>query len=110
MKPSAKSNRHIIINAISHCCLAGSVNTELKNKVLEVSLKPVTPSCSLTLNNVIFPTKNNPENQLCKMDLDFWIVLERKRLSFNRNVQNWFRQLRPSQRGMTLPYSGKIQY
>ncbi|KAH3897127.1 calmodulin-regulated spectrin-associated protein 1-like isoform X3 [Dreissena polymorpha] len=35
VKPSAKSNRHIIINAISHCCLAGSVNTEQKNKVLE---------------------------------------------------------------------------
>lgn len=37
VKPSSKSNRHIIINAISHCCLAGSVNTDLKNKVLEVS-------------------------------------------------------------------------
>ncbi|KAH9492016.1 hypothetical protein Btru_029678 [Bulinus truncatus] len=35
VKPSAKSNRHIIVNAISHCCLAGSVNTEMKNKVLE---------------------------------------------------------------------------
>ncbi|KAL3891227.1 hypothetical protein ACJMK2_003490 [Sinanodonta woodiana] len=35
VKPSSKSNRHIIINALSHCCLAGSVNTELKNKVLE---------------------------------------------------------------------------
>ncbi|CAE1313065.1 CAMSAP [Acanthosepion pharaonis] len=35
VKPSSKSNRHIIINAISHCCLAGSVNTDLKNKVLE---------------------------------------------------------------------------
>ena len=36
VKPSAKSNRHIIMNAISHCCLAGTVNTEVKNKVLEV--------------------------------------------------------------------------
>ncbi|GFO41529.1 calmodulin-regulated spectrin-associated protein 1 [Plakobranchus ocellatus] len=35
VKPSAKSNRHIIVNAISHCCLAGSVNTDMKNKVLE---------------------------------------------------------------------------
>ncbi|CAG5134250.1 unnamed protein product, partial [Candidula unifasciata] len=35
VKPSAKSNRHIIVNAISHCCLAGSVNTDLKNRVLE---------------------------------------------------------------------------
>ncbi|XP_076456389.1 uncharacterized protein LOC143290762 [Babylonia areolata] len=35
VKPSAKSNRHIIINALSYCCLAGSVNTDLKNKVLE---------------------------------------------------------------------------
>ena len=31
-----KSNRHIIINAISHCCLAGVVNTDNKNRVLEV--------------------------------------------------------------------------
>ncbi|XP_041360750.1 calmodulin-regulated spectrin-associated protein 1-like isoform X2 [Gigantopelta aegis] len=35
VKPSSKSNRHIILNAISHCCLAGIVNTDLKNKVLE---------------------------------------------------------------------------
>uniref|UniRef100_A0A0L8HL32 CKK domain-containing protein n=2 Tax=Octopus bimaculoides TaxID=37653 RepID=A0A0L8HL32_OCTBM len=35
VKPSSKSNRHIIINAISHCCLAGCVNLDLKNKVLE---------------------------------------------------------------------------
>ncbi|KAK0055546.1 calmodulin-regulated spectrin-associated protein 1 [Biomphalaria pfeifferi] len=35
VKPSAKSNRHIIINALSHCCLAGSVNTDMKNKVLD---------------------------------------------------------------------------
>ncbi|GAB1597927.1 calmodulin-regulated spectrin-associated protein 2-like isoform X8 [Argonauta hians] len=35
VKPSSKSNRHIIINAISHCCLAGCVNVDLKNKVLE---------------------------------------------------------------------------
>ncbi|XP_052763683.1 calmodulin-regulated spectrin-associated protein 1-like isoform X3 [Mya arenaria] len=35
VRPSAKSNRHIITNAISHCCLAGIVNTDQKNKVLE---------------------------------------------------------------------------
>ncbi|XP_033726512.1 LOW QUALITY PROTEIN: calmodulin-regulated spectrin-associated protein 1-like [Pecten maximus] len=39
VKPSSKSNRHIIINAISHCCLAGSVNSELKAKVLEEMAK-----------------------------------------------------------------------
>ena len=37
VKPSSKSNRHIIANAISHCCLAGTVNTDVKNKVLDVS-------------------------------------------------------------------------
>lgn len=36
VKPSQKSNRHIIVNAISHVCLAGTVNTDIKNKVLEV--------------------------------------------------------------------------
>lgn len=36
VKPSTKSNKSIINNAISHCCLAGSVNTTMKNKVLEV--------------------------------------------------------------------------
>ncbi|KAL5013329.1 hypothetical protein ScPMuIL_007599 [Solemya velum] len=35
VKPSSKSNRSIIINALSHCCLAGIVNTDMKNKVLE---------------------------------------------------------------------------
>ncbi|XP_060076436.1 calmodulin-regulated spectrin-associated protein 1-like [Ylistrum balloti] len=39
VKPSSKSNRHIIINAISHCCLAGSVNSEMKAKVLEEMAK-----------------------------------------------------------------------
>ena len=37
VKPSQKSNRHIIINAIKDCCLAGLVNQDAKNKVLEVS-------------------------------------------------------------------------
>lgn len=36
VKPSSKSNKSIIHNAISHCCLAGSVNTSMKNKVIEV--------------------------------------------------------------------------
>ncbi|XP_046560920.1 LOW QUALITY PROTEIN: calmodulin-regulated spectrin-associated protein 1-like [Haliotis rubra] len=36
VKPSSKSNRNIIMNAISHCCLAGCVNTDTKNKVLEI--------------------------------------------------------------------------
>ncbi|XP_061178757.1 calmodulin-regulated spectrin-associated protein 1-B-like isoform X1 [Saccostrea echinata] len=39
VKPSSKSNRHIIINAISQCVLAGPVNADQKNKVLEVLAK-----------------------------------------------------------------------
>ncbi|XP_022091173.1 calmodulin-regulated spectrin-associated protein 1-B-like isoform X7 [Acanthaster planci] len=35
VKPTSKSNRHIITNAISHCVLAGTVNREQKDKVLE---------------------------------------------------------------------------
>lgn len=35
VKPSQKSNRHIIVNAIKDCCLAGLVNQDLKNKVVE---------------------------------------------------------------------------
>ncbi|ESO99190.1 hypothetical protein LOTGIDRAFT_142046, partial [Lottia gigantea] len=35
VKPSSKSNRNLITNAISHCCLAGIVNNDVKNKVLE---------------------------------------------------------------------------
>ncbi|XP_066547719.1 calmodulin-regulated spectrin-associated protein 2a isoform X3 [Amia ocellicauda] len=34
-EPSAKSNKHIIQNALSHCCLAGKVNEGQKNKILE---------------------------------------------------------------------------
>ena len=37
VKPSQKSNRSIIVNAISHCCLAGVVNRAVKDKVLEAS-------------------------------------------------------------------------
>ncbi|XP_053551713.1 calmodulin-regulated spectrin-associated protein 1 [Bombina bombina] len=34
-EPSSKSNKPIIHNAISHCCLAGKVNEGLKNSTLE---------------------------------------------------------------------------
>ena len=34
--PSAKSNKHIIQNALAHCCLAGKVNEGQKNKILDV--------------------------------------------------------------------------
>uniref|UniRef100_A0A3B4AMK8 CKK domain-containing protein n=1 Tax=Periophthalmus magnuspinnatus TaxID=409849 RepID=A0A3B4AMK8_9GOBI len=34
-EPSAKSNKHIIQNALSHCCLAGKVNEGQKNKILD---------------------------------------------------------------------------
>uniref|UniRef100_A0A8C6TX10 CKK domain-containing protein n=1 Tax=Neogobius melanostomus TaxID=47308 RepID=A0A8C6TX10_9GOBI len=34
-EPSAKSNKHIIQNALSHCCLAGRVNESQKNKILD---------------------------------------------------------------------------
>ncbi|XP_041642792.1 calmodulin-regulated spectrin-associated protein 1-B isoform X3 [Cheilinus undulatus] len=34
-EPSAKSNKSIIHNAISHCCLAGKVNEPQKNQILE---------------------------------------------------------------------------
>lgn len=35
-EPSSKSNKPIIHNAISHCCLAGKVNEPQKNSILEV--------------------------------------------------------------------------
>ncbi|XP_030582618.1 calmodulin-regulated spectrin-associated protein 2a isoform X5 [Archocentrus centrarchus] len=34
-EPSAKSNKHIVQNALAHCCLAGKVNEGQKNKILE---------------------------------------------------------------------------
>ncbi|XP_052332293.1 calmodulin-regulated spectrin-associated protein 2-like isoform X2 [Oncorhynchus keta] len=34
-EPSAKSNKHIIQNALAHCCLAGKVNEEQKNKIID---------------------------------------------------------------------------
>uniref|UniRef100_A0A8C7MFI3 Calmodulin regulated spectrin-associated protein 1b n=1 Tax=Oncorhynchus kisutch TaxID=8019 RepID=A0A8C7MFI3_ONCKI len=36
-EPSSKSNKPIIFNAISHCCLAGKVNEPQKNTLLEVN-------------------------------------------------------------------------
>ncbi len=38
VEPNQKSNRSIIINAISHSGLAGVVNRDVKDKVLEASL------------------------------------------------------------------------
>ncbi|KAF5913991.1 hypothetical protein HPG69_010149 [Diceros bicornis minor] len=35
-EPSAKSNKHIIQNALAHCCLAGKVNEGQKKKILEL--------------------------------------------------------------------------
>uniref|UniRef100_A0A4W5PJU1 Calmodulin regulated spectrin-associated protein family, member 2b n=1 Tax=Hucho hucho TaxID=62062 RepID=A0A4W5PJU1_9TELE len=34
-EPSAKSNKHIIQNALAHCCLAGKVNEEQKYKIID---------------------------------------------------------------------------
>uniref|UniRef100_A0A673YU53 Calmodulin regulated spectrin associated protein family member 2 n=1 Tax=Salmo trutta TaxID=8032 RepID=A0A673YU53_SALTR len=34
-EPSAKSNKHIIQNALAHCCLAGKVNEGQKNKIID---------------------------------------------------------------------------
>lgn len=39
-EPSAKSNKHIIQNALAHCCLAGKVNEGQKRKILEVRAPP----------------------------------------------------------------------
>lgn len=37
VKPSGKSNRKLIINAISHVCLSGTVNKDNKEKCLQVN-------------------------------------------------------------------------
>jgi len=50
VKPSAKSNRHLITNAISHCCLAGIANNDQKNKVLEVSEIAVRVQCTYNIS------------------------------------------------------------
>ncbi|XP_077370217.1 calmodulin-regulated spectrin-associated protein 2 isoform X2 [Festucalex cinctus] len=34
-EPSARSNKHIIQNALAHCCLAGKVNEGQKNKIID---------------------------------------------------------------------------
>ncbi|CAN9502897.1 unnamed protein product [Ophioblennius macclurei] len=34
-EPSAKSNKHIVQNALAHCCLAGKVNEGQKTKILD---------------------------------------------------------------------------
>ncbi|KFO21497.1 Calmodulin-regulated spectrin-associated protein 1 [Fukomys damarensis] len=39
-EPSSKSNKPIIHNAVSHCCLAGKVNEPHKHSVLEASASP----------------------------------------------------------------------
>ncbi|CAH8488912.1 unnamed protein product [Schistosoma haematobium] len=36
VKPKAKSNRTVVVNAISHCCLAGTVNEPTKQLALKV--------------------------------------------------------------------------
>jgi len=36
VQPSIKSNKRIISNAISHICLAGAVNTDARQKVIQV--------------------------------------------------------------------------
>lgn len=41
-EPSFKSNKFIIHNAITRCCLAGKVNEPQKNKIVEVSSPAVT--------------------------------------------------------------------
>lgn len=38
VKPKAKSNRTVVVNAISHCCLAGTVNEPTKQLALKVCL------------------------------------------------------------------------
>ncbi|XP_044074328.1 calmodulin-regulated spectrin-associated protein 2 isoform X4 [Siniperca chuatsi] len=43
-EPSAKSNKHIIQNALAHCCLAGKVNEGQKNKILDEMEKSETNS------------------------------------------------------------------
>lgn len=45
-EPSAKSNKHIIQNALAHCCLAGKVNEGQKNKILDVGFSTL-QLCSL---------------------------------------------------------------
>lgn len=55
-EPSAKSNKHIIQNALAHCCLAGKVNEGQKNKILDVCFVSV---CI----NIFFLTKKSVTNR-----------------------------------------------
>lgn len=43
-EPSFKSNKFIIHNAITRCCLAGKVNEPQKNKIVEVGHHVVSES------------------------------------------------------------------
>lgn len=43
-EPSFKSNKFIIHNAITRCCLAGKVNEPQKNKIVEVNHPAVSES------------------------------------------------------------------
>lgn len=47
-EPSFKSNKFIIHNAITRCCLAGKVNEPQKNKIVEVSNPAVSPTEAYT--------------------------------------------------------------
>lgn len=59
VKPSSKSNRHIIINAISQCVLAGPVNSDQKNKVLEVTdnKSEWSSTCTVVINTLVHVTQ-----------------------------------------------------
>lgn len=50
-EPSFKSNKFIIHNALSRCCLAGKVNETQKNKIAEVDLKFFTFKKITAINN-----------------------------------------------------------
>ncbi len=52
VKPTGKSNRQIIVNAITHCCLSGAVNKEAKEKSLLVS--PLTLASSTVPSSLLF--------------------------------------------------------
>ncbi|KAK2509538.1 hypothetical protein MC885_001085 [Smutsia gigantea] len=64
-EPSSKSNKPIIHNAISHCCLAGKVNEPHKNSILEASIDSTTEFlCSM-------------KGELEKCDANHYIILFR---------------------------------
>lgn len=51
-EPSFKSNKFIIHNAVTRCCLAGKVNEPQKNKIVEVSHAAVSESTRGGLNRL----------------------------------------------------------